>query len=247
MSPPCDDWYRRSFGEFYHLVYPHRNDKAAAEEVSGLVDLLALRGSGALVLDVGCGTGRHASAFADAGLRTIGVDLSTVLIRAAAGRPALKGRLTLGDMRSLPFAEAFQLVVNLFTSFGYFDDEENAAVLREMARVLVPNGRLVIDHVNVERLQKNLVARDTRAGAGYVLVQHRRIEGSRIHKNVTLTCDDGSSGSFSEDVRLYAPEELAALLDAAGLGDIRFYGSYRGTPYDSRSDRMIVVARKGGR
>jgi ubiquinone/menaquinone biosynthesis C-methylase UbiE len=244
VGPHSADWYHRAFSESYRLIYPHRDDEAGAREVSDLLNTLALAVDSPMVLDVGCGTGRHAVALAEAGLRIIGVDLSTELLGTAAIRPALKGRLVTGDMRCLPFTQTFRLVVSLFTSFGYFEDDQNVATLREMARVLVPGGVIVVDHVNAERLEKELVAHDRRVGHGYVVDQRRRIQGRRVRKNITVTRDDGSTEEFVEDVRLYRPHELAALMRVAGFRDVRYYGSYAGTPYDTRSDRMIAVAWK---
>jgi SAM-dependent methyltransferase len=239
------EWFRRAFGEIYPLVYPHRDDDSAARETAQLVDVLALDGGGALVLDLACGTGRHTVAFARAGLRVVGLDLSEPLAHRAYERAELTGRVVLGDMRALPFDSAFSLVANLFTSFGYFQgDAENAHVLSEMARVLVPGGRVVIDHVNRTRLEATLVPCDTRVGEGYRMKQRRRICGNRVIKDVVVSQDDGTVTEFREDVRLYTPDELACELMAAGFSELRFYGWYDGAPLTEQSERMIAVARK---
>ncbi len=240
----ASEWFRDAFGELYPLVYPHRDDETAAREVAHLVDVLGLRSTGALVLDLACGTGRHAAALAQSGLRVVALDLSPPLITEAAGRPQLEGRLVRGDMRCLPFRPVFDLVVNLFTSFGYFSDEENQLALMEMVRVLSPGGRLVIDHINKEALECTLVERDARLGEGFTIHQKRRVGSKRVQKDILIAWQEGATTRLCEDVRLYTPEELAECLEATGLVKTRFYGSYDGARLSRKSERMIAVGTK---
>jgi SAM-dependent methyltransferase len=239
------DWFVTAFGELYPLLYAHRDDASAAREALDLFALLGPRGRDARILDLCCGAGRHAAALAAGGARVVGMDLSPELLARAARRLRLAGRLVRGDMRHLPFGPAFDLVLNLFTSFGYFrDDAENEQAVREMARVLVPRGTLVIDHVNRARLRRDLVPEDTRMEHGLVVRQRRELRGERIRKEITVRCEDGRQGVFVEDVRLYRPEELAAMLAAAGLEAPRFRGSLAGAPFGPESPRMVVIAEK---
>ena len=239
------DWFVTAFGELYPLLYAHRDDQAAARELAGLAALLGRPLAGARALDLGCGVGRHAEALAAAGTRLTGIDLSAPLLARAARRSALAGRLVRGDMRSLPFGPVFDLVLNLFTSFGYFSgDEENEQVVREMARVLVTGGVLVIDHIHRERLLRDLVPEDVREEGGLVIRQCREIRGQRIRKEIAVCWPDGRERRFVEDVRLYRPEEMAALLAAAGLAAPRFYGSLAGAPFGPDAPRMVVIAAK---
>jgi SAM-dependent methyltransferase len=238
------DWYRSTFGELYPLLYPHRDDLAAAREVEQLAAWLDLRGRKVRIADLGCGAARHTAALRCLDLCAIGLDLSCELLARARER-ADGCPLVRGDLRRLPFRPVFDVALSLFTSFGYFDDAENEIALSEMARVLAPGGRLLIDHIHVPTLHRTLVPEDTHRGPGCRITQRREIRDSRVRKTIVVRWDTGEQISLCEDVRLYLPEELARLLTRAGLRDVTFHGSYAGDPLSDTSARMIAVARRG--
>jgi hypothetical protein len=138
----------------------------------------------------------------------------------------------------------FDLVLNLFTSFGYFSDKENEETLKEIALVTIPGGYLVIDHINRTRLQRTLVASDRRSGLGFEIRQRRCIIDDRIQKVITVEWESGNQSTYREDVRLYSPLEIEAALHATGFQEVTFLGSYSGETFADESERMIVVARK---
>ncbi len=240
-------WYVRSFGELYPLVYRQRDDASAHNEIKALFRFLDVTGDGP-VLDLCCGAGRHAAVVGGLGFRVFGIDLSPQLLRLAAERPGLVGRLARADMRRIPFADgSFGFVLNLFTSFGYFEnDADNEAVLHDAARVLRPGGVLVIDHVNRTTLEKEIVPKSEEKRDGFLIRQQRRIEGNRIFKKIDVTDPDGQAFSFTESVRLYGPDEIAALCRKAGLEKRKILGSFHGEEFGPSSERMIVVVEKPG-
>ncbi len=241
-KPLMSDWYRTAFGELYPLLYPHRDDPSAAREVGRLIEVLGMTRSGARALDLGCGNGRHAEALSELGLAVSGLDLSPELLGAARQRPPLTGNLIRGDMRRLPFCPVFDLVLSLFTSFGYFADDENLRTLGEMSRVLKPGGRLVIDHINRPAVERNLVPSDTREAPGCRIHQKREIVGERVRKEIVIAWHDGRSTELSEDVRLYSPDQMRDLLSSTGLREVTLFGSFGGAELTVASDRMIAVA-----
>jgi len=240
----ASDWFRLAFGDLYPLLYPHRDDDAAADEVEQLVAWLGLRGPTIRIADLACGAARHTAALRRRGLCAIGLDLSGELLARARER-CDRGALVRGDLRCLPFRAAFDVALSLFTSFGYFDDAENEIALSEMARVLAPTGFLVIDHIHVPALRRTLIPQDTRRGPECRIDQRREIVGSRVRKTIDVHWDSGEQVRLCEDVRLYAPEEMARLLERTGLRRVSFHGSYAGGPLTDASARMIVVARRG--
>ena len=152
-------WYKEWFGEEYLELYSHRDEGEAqrhVEFVAGLFDA-----EPQAILDLACGAGRHTAALRQRGFRTLGIDLSKTLL---AQDPALPK--VAGDMRCLPFrGSTFDWVLNFFTSFGYFEtEEENRRVLFEVERVLMPGGRFLIDLFNRERVLENLEPEETRRG-----------------------------------------------------------------------------------
>lgn len=237
------EWFERWFGEEYLRAYAHRDDEDA-ERLVGLLDVLGVAESGHRVLDLGCGPGRHAAALARRGARVVGLDLSTALLHAARGAGA--ERLVRADMRSLPLRDAaFDAVLNLFTSFGYFaEDTEHEAVVREVARVLRPGGRFVLDFLNAPAVRAGLVARDERTTGATTVVQERWLspDGRFVHKRIQL---GGDRPTFTERVRLYDRAELETMMAAEGIRTIRAAGDFDGGRYGPDSERLILVGERG--
>jgi SAM-dependent methyltransferase len=242
-------WFESAFGRLYPLIYSHRDDVSAAREVEGLLSWLVPEAGGIeRVLDVACGSGRHTEAIARLGFRVVGIDLSEYLLPRAAQRPSLKGRVARADMRRLPFGPSFDLVTNLFTSFGYFEsDGENKHALSEMARVLRPKGILVLDHMNPMAVKKGLEASSVEKRRGLQIRIHRRIEGSRVIKEIDVKTDRGEGFHLVENVRLYEPDEMRALFVDAGLAEVQLFGNFRGEAFTEASDRMIAAGTREGR
>lgn len=240
---PKNSWYEHSFGELYPIIYAHRNEDAAREEICSLLRLLDVpRGR---VLDLCCGAGRHTEALLREGREAIGLDLSPPLLACARERSILAGRLTRGDIRHLPFGSCFSCVFNLFSSFGYFlEDGENEGALGEMARVLVSGGVLVMDHMNRPWVEASLVPHSEERRAAGALIQDRRITGTRVEKDMTWIGVDGLSRRFTESVRIYGADELTQLFRRQGLAVMERWGSFAGDPLTPASARMILVARK---
>ncbi len=245
-SQEAPEWYRDWFGEEYLALYPHRDE----EEARDGVDLL-LRACGqpsGLVLDLASGAGRHLLEFQRRGVKAVGLDLSkTLLKQARAGSPALL--VAEGDMRYLPFADdAFQMVANFFTSFGYFaEPEEDEKVLAEIRRVLRLDGCFMLDFLNAERVRTGLVAKDERLLNGRLVVQERRLEedGKIVVKKIQIHGheSDDSVSTFHERVRLYSPDELQVILHRAGLEPESTFGDYSGTPAGPDCPRYILTGR----
>ncbi len=236
------EWFRRWFGTAYQELYPHR-DEAEAER---LVDLLVARAvvrAGDRVLDLACGAGRHAAALARRGVRVTGIDLSEVQLAAARERGV--PRLVRADMRRLPVRGAtLDAVVNLFTSFGYFErDEEHEAVLREVGRVLRPGGWFALDFLNAPQVRATLVPRDERTVGARAVVQERRLSGGGRYVVKTIHLE-GEDDSFVERVRLFERDDLEQMLDTAGLLTEAVLGDYDGGEHTDGSARLLMLARR---
>jgi SAM-dependent methyltransferase len=235
-------WYDTAFEAGYLELYAHRDLPAARLEVGGLVARGGAGGGGAL-LDLGCGSGRHLAALCERGLDAWGLDRSRELLARTA--PELRERVVRGDFRALPFrGGAFTAVWMLFSSFGYFDDAENERALGELARVLAPGGTAVLDLMNPARVRASLVPRSTTRRGTLVLDESRRLEhdGARVVKDVVARADDGAERRWREDVRLYEPREVAALLSRAGLAHARTEGDFDGRAFGADAPRQIVWA-----
>lgn len=243
----AEEWFERSFQEDYMLVYRHRDDSTADSEIVNLLRHLPIRDSGR-VLDLCCGNGRHSRALARRGYEVVGVDLSAVLLKQAAEQNS-DPHLTYEryDMRYLPFHDEFDIVVNLFTSFGYFStDQENAIVVHNMAQALKTGGEVVIDYLSPNHVVENLVPYSEKEEDGMRIQEERWIEDGFVKKRI-LIHDPAASDprEYEEQVRLFTAEQMIEMLQMAGISPIQIFGNYEFEPFHAaNSERMIFYAIK---
>jgi SAM-dependent methyltransferase len=235
------DWFEEWFGEEYLSIYPHR-DEREAEAMLRLIDGQVASDAPVRALDLACGPGRHTRAMTDRWW-TLGLDLSPALLRVA--RAADRSLpLVRADMRLLPFADAaFDLVVNLFTSFGYFrDDAQHVRVVQEVRRVCSARAWFVLDYLNAPEVRANLIPFDERRVGSRVVEQERSIssDGRYVCKTIMLW-DEGRM--FTERVRLFDADELCRMLECSGFVVVRRVGDYAGAPHSDHSPRLILFAR----
>lgn len=211
-------WFDEAFGKLYPVLYAHRDSAAAEREVDFLVRRTPLEKEDR-ILDLACGAGRHLAVLRGRGFQAFGVDRSEVLAGMAA--EIVPGCVIRGDMRRIPFAAGtFDAVLNLFTSFGYFEDEvDDGRVLAQIARILKPSGRFVIDYLHAEHVRARLVPRSERQIRNYTVSEERSIQNGRVVKRVSIA-GGGLPGTATwvESVRLLEPVQLETMLRFAGLG-----------------------------
>ena len=240
-----EDWF---WSDAYTEVYDHR-DEAEAEQLVTLIQRSITPAPTAHILDVGCGRGRHARALARRGYRVTGIDLSETAIeeaRAAAAEDGLDetASFQVGDMRE-PFCEACaDGVVNLFTSFGYFqDDAENEQALRAMTAALRPGGWFLQDFLNAPVVANSLGTSHHETEDGLTIHQDRWIEDGRVNKEITIEGADGAE-TFRESVRLYTLYDLKEMYARVGLELVELFGDYDGGDYEpDESPRLLLHAR----
>ena len=214
-------WYRTWFNEDYLEVYGHRDEAEAKQGVE-----LAARG-----------------------LFVVALDLSSALLRSGAQKARDEGvrvGFVQADARHVAVHSGFDAVVNFFTSFGYFEaDEDNELVLENIARVLKKRGRFLIDYLNVNHLQANLVTQNVwRMGSASVR-EDRSIDTVNRRVNKTIAIErEGVEKRYFESVRLYSQNELTSLLSSCGLRVSRTFGDYDGSAVDVARPRLILVGER---
>jgi ubiquinone/menaquinone biosynthesis C-methylase UbiE len=242
------EWYERSFGNDYLIVYKHRDFQGAYNEVKRMIGWLDLP-RGASVLDLCCGMGRHSMALADFGYKVTGVDLSDVLLQEAVKRDArCEVTWVKADMRNVPLDMRFDAVVNLFTSFGYFDsDEENAKVLKEIERMLVPKGKFIIDFLNPQYVASRLVPYSERSESNTVIQETRQIEDGFVRKKILIKQLGQPDRHYLEQVKLYDLPSFREMMEKTNLQIDYTYGNYDESSYsESLSPRLIIVGHRKG-
>lgn len=241
-------WFETIFDERYpELFGPLEGD--AEQEVEEIIGLLSPC-RGAAVEDLGCGRGRHAIPFGRRGYAVTGVDLSGKMLamaRARARREKIPVEWVRADMRSFRRPEAFDLCLSLFTSFGYFRDNENQQVLDNVSASLKDGGTLLLDLRNagkgLSRLENVDRTMEVPSGRLRMSIRFDR-RTKRATASHVLTRDDGIRIASTFDVRIYSIEELRTMLAAAGLTVDHLFGSLSGMPFAENSDRMVIVAVK---
>lgn len=241
-------WYEQWFDEDYLALYSHRNESEARKFIHTLWTTLELR-SGMRVADVPCGAGRHSIALAHRGARVVGVDLSAAMLQRAVhdSQQIINNLLFVrGDLRRIPLTVAFHLVVNIFSSIGYFlEEEENRAGLAELARILLPGGLLALDVINPAFLRANFVARTDRETPSGRVMELRTLDDAarRVTKRIEIA-SGGRARVIRESVRLYERSELEHMAAQTALQPVDFWGDYDGSKFQSASPRLIMIARK---
>lgn len=242
------NWYKDWFSsELYLSVYSHRNDEDA-EKLCRLILSTANLKSGAKILDAACGAGRHSNHFSKLGFDVTGFDLSRTLLNVAvqsARDNNLNTKFFCSDIRNVPLKCSFNLIVNLFTSFGYFEnDEENFSFVNQAYLSLDNDGYYILDYLNEKTLRKNLVAQSEKEIGGSRIIEKREICENRVVKEINVLGKEETL-KFFESVRLYSYEEIAGKAKTIGFNVHKIYGDYLGGEFDENSsNRLIIVFRK---
>ena len=245
------DWFRDAN---YSFVYEHR-DEGEAEQMIDLIERTIGHDPSRRVLDLACGSGRHAMSFAKRGYGDVtGVDLSPALLAEAhklSMELGLDIRFVECDMRQIP-DETFGLIVNLFTSFGYFEkDSENEDVIRNVAMHLARStktedgGWLVIDFFNSNWVREHFVSHDERIlKDGTTIDQTRWIQEGRIEKRLLIRMAH-EAREYIESVRLFELSDFEKMFRNSGLSLVHVFGTYSGGQFNvENSPRLIMFAKQ---
>jgi len=222
-------------------------DERTEAEVTALVQILELTVP-MTILDLACGFGRHANRLAALGHQVTGIDLMPGFLEIGRRNAAEKGVQVIyqqGDMRQLSFIEMFDRVMMLFTTFGYFEDEDNLLVLKNVARALKPGGSLVFDIPNRDVILNGFLSYIVTEKDQNLMIDRNTFDsatGRLYNRRIIIRDDVRKDKPFF--VRIYNPTEISDVLDRAGLGVYKMYGGWDGQQISTDSRRMVVVARK---
>ena len=239
------NWYENWFGNEYLTLYAHRDEKEARKLINLVRQNINLKPD-SQIIDLCCGQGRHAHILAELGYHVVGVDLSKTLLEVAKFNHSFSGtaRFVQSDMRLLPFNHSFDLLLNLFTSFGYFDyDIENQSVFSQFRQALKQDGWFVFDYINDKHVRDNLVESQNEKIGNILIELERYISHERVEKKITMT-QDSKKSIFYESVKMYPPDNIQKMMMQAELKIDKVLGDYDGSPFLADSPRLIIIGSK---
>jgi SAM-dependent methyltransferase len=238
------EWFSTWFDSpFYHVLYDERNEKEANEFLNNLVKWLKPQ-PGASALDLACGAGRHSRALASHGLKVSGCDLSPNSIEEAKKNSDPSLTFFVHDMRE-KLDDRYQYIFNLFTSFGYFEDmSQNALVLKSVHDALIEPGILVIDFMNAHKVVRDLRFRQEIKKCDILFHIKKEVVNGRIIKTIAFE-HDGKSYYFQEKVQTLELTDFQKLLADANFEILQLAGNYKLEAFDlEQSDRLILICKK---
>ncbi len=213
--------------------------------------ILALTGvtPPAAVLDICCGPGRHSLELSRRGFTVTGVDRTIAYLDDARKRAAseqLDIEYIVDDMRHFRRENAVDLILSMFTAFGYFeDDDEERAVLDNMYASLKPGGKVIFDMFSKEILARIFIPKSWEEQDGVYMLEERTPSPDwKFMHNRWVLIKDGIVHEHEFNLRIYSVYEFEMVLEAAGFSQIDIYGSLKGTPHDHHAQRLVVVATK---
>lgn len=241
MTNSTKKWYASWFDTpFYHILYKDRDYAEAEAFMTNLTSYLNLPEQ-AKILDLACGRGRHSIFLNTLGYDVIGADLSENSIAHAKQFENDMLHFKVHNM-CLPYGETFDAVFNLFTSFGYFENEsDNLSTIKAIKADLNDFGFGVIDFMNSNYVINNLVEKDTKTVDGIDFTMERRVENGYIIKDISFTFED-EDYQYQEYVRAFTLSDFETLFEKAGVYLLDVFGDYKLNKFDAKnSERLIMI------
>ncbi len=242
------EWFEDWFSSKEYLdVYNHRDIKDAEKIIDLILANIKLN-KNSKILDVACGNGRHSILLAEKGFNVTAFDLSKTLLnigKKKAEQLNLNINFINADIRKFYINTQFDLVINLFTSFGYFDsDEENFRFIKNAFSMLNENGKYVLDFLNKNFVKKNLIPHSEKIVNDKIIVEDRKIWDNRVIKKIQII-SGGEKAEFMESVKLYSDDEIIHNLQKIGFKVDKLFGDYNGESFNKNSSgRFIAIFKK---
>ena len=241
MTKEHSKWFQSWFDtSYYHILYKHRDYKEAEVFIKNIVKYLNLDKDDS-ILDLACGKGRHSIFLNSLGYKVTGLDLSKNSIEHAKTHESNSLHFDVHDMRNT-YKTQFEVVLNLFTSFGYFDEDvDNFKVIQTIKSSLKQNGIGVIDFMNSPVVIENLMAQNSYEDEGVKFKLKRSYTNGFVTKKIEVK-DADKTYHFQEKVRAFNFKDFETMLSNAGLHLLDCFGSYKLEPFNSKiSERLILI------
>lgn len=239
------NWYVDWFNSpYYHILYKDRNKEEAELFIDNLISYLKII-KGSKLIDIACGKGRHATYLNKHGLDVIGYDLSINSIKYAKKYENKTLKFHVHDMRKVLKKDHFEYATNLFTSFGYFENEKDEQItINAMAGNLKNEGTLIIDFMNTKKVISNLTNYENKEVNCINFKIERSVHKKNIIKNIKFS-DNGKDYIYNEQVKALTLDDFYNLITKAKLKIIDIFGNYQLDNFNAKtSDRLIIICKK---
>ena len=238
-------WYETWFdSKYYHILYKNRNHKEAEKFIDNLILKLKIN-TNHKIIDVGCGRGRHCIYFNKLGFEVTGIDLSKKSIDFAKKNETNNLKFFVHDMRKDFANEKYDIATNLFTSFGYFQNEiDNQKTINAINNNLKIGGILILDFMNINKVKKTLKSQEILKIDGINFYINKKITKSQIIKNISFK-HENKNYSYEERVQLLSINEFTKLINNSKMKIVDVFGDYQLKKYNNNtSERLILICKK---
>jgi len=242
-----EDWFSNWFDENY-LKYNliTQSEVLTKKQVDFIIDVLSLK-ENHRILDLGCGIGRHLVEFGKRGIKGVGIDFNKQFINIAKKNKQKNKDIKFIniDLRKINFIDEFDAAISIWTSFGYFKDEENIDLLKKVNRSLKEGGKLLIDIENINYLINNLPKERWENNMGVYILERNELnlKSSRV-KTIKILIKNNKKYEYIRDYRIYTLVEIKNYLENSGFKVITFYGGYEKEELNLFSKRLIIISEK---
>ena len=240
MTNNKSEWYLDWFNSpFYHLLYKERDSYEATYFMNNLINKLQIDKNSS-ILDLACGRGRYSLYLSNIGHKVTGIDISKENISEAKKNESDKLNYILHDMR-YPLNQKFDLILNLFTSFGYYEkDADNLSVIKSIKSNLETDGQAVIDFFNIDYILDNLVEKEEKNIDKTKFIIHRYLENDLLVKDISILLNN-KSYKFQEKVKAYRMDDFLAMFKNCNLKLKEIYGDYKLNSFNKNSSNRLIM------
>ena len=240
MTNNKTEWYLDWFNSpFYHLLYKERDSSEATYFMNNLINRLQIDKNSS-ILDLACGRGRYSLYLSNIGHKVTGIDISKENISEAKKNESDKLNYILHDMR-YPLNQKFDLILNLFTSFGYYEkDADNLSVIKSIKSNLKTDGQAVIDFFNIDYILDNLVGKEEKNIDKTKFIIHRYLENDLLVKDISILLNN-KSYKFQEKVKTYRMDDFLAMFKSCNLKLQEIYGDYKLNSFNKNSSNRLIM------
>ena len=239
------NWFTKWFdSKYYHILYKNRDQTEAKKFLKNLTKLEFFK-KNMKIIDIACGKGRHSLFLSNLGYDVTGIDLSKNSIKYAEKFEKENLKFHVFDMKKTYSKNSFDVALNIFTSIGYFEKEEDDIdAIKAISSNLKKKGILIIDFMNCEKTINNLVKNELKTINGVTFKIKRFVKDNFIYKNIQFT-DNGSDFEFTEKVKVLKLSDFRKLLRFANMKIIDILGDYNLNKFNPKnSERLIIISRK---